>query len=85
MLSYLVKGLYAAPLELFEEIVGLIVAPSHNVRHLRSEYKSRTLSINAKLAFEVPQEVAEVNVKEMSVFGDHDIAYERLSIEAVNK
>ena len=38
-----------------------------------SQYKWYSLPLHAKLALEVPQKVSKVDMKELSVFGDHDV------------
>mmetsp|Transcript_63005 Transcript_63005/g.136963 ORF Transcript_63005/g.136963 Transcript_63005/m.136963 type:complete len:212 (-) Transcript_63005:191-826(-) len=58
---------------LLETLVQRRSPPTHDVGEIRCEDKGCTLPLHAELALEVAEEVAEVDMEEVAVPGDHDV------------
>ena len=52
----------------------LVFVATHHKGHFRGEHKRGSLARKAKLVFEVAQKVAEIDVKQVTVASDHDVA-----------
>ena len=68
-----VVGLDTECLEVFESLVVLVVNAPHDEGHGRREHEVLALAFDAVLVLKVAQEVSEVDVEEVSVFGHHDV------------
>ena len=65
-----IEGLTTYAHELIKIVRSLV---SKYVGKIGSQYKRCTLTLDAKLGLEVAKKVAKVDVKEMTILGEHDV------------
>lgn len=51
-----------------------VLSASHHVCHLRRKYKRCPFALHAELGLEIAQDVSEVDVEQVAVLTNHDVA-----------